>query len=54
MVQRLRPPSSAGGVGGIPGQGPKILYTMWPQKPKLETEAYRNKFNKDFKNGPQQ
>ena len=32
-------PSSAGGVCGIPGQGPEIPYTTWPQKPKHETEA---------------
>ena len=32
-------PSSAGGVCEIPGQGPKIPYTTWPQKPKHETEA---------------
>ena len=49
MVKTL--PSNAGGVGSIPGQGPKI-----PQASQLKKQNVKqkqcNKFNKDFKNGP--
>ena len=44
-------PSSAGGVGSIPGQGTKIPHAS---RPKHQTEANCNKFNKEFKNGPHQ
>ena len=32
-------PSNAGGVGWIPGWGPKIPHASWPKKPKHKTEA---------------
>ena len=32
-------PSSAGGVGLIPGRGTKIAHALWPKKPKHKTEA---------------
>ena len=48
-------PSSAGGVGSIPGQGAKIPHGSGPKNQNIKkTEAILNKFNKDFKNGPHQ
>ena len=32
-------PSNAGGVGSIPGCGPKVSYALGPKKPKRKTEA---------------
>ena len=32
-------PSSAGGVGLIPGRGTKISHALWPKKPKHKTET---------------
>ena len=32
-------PSKAGGVGSIPGEGPKIPHASQPKKPKHKTEA---------------
>ena len=53
MVQTL--PSCAGGVGLIPGWGDKIPHASWPKSQNLKKQdQYCNRFNKDFKNGPQQ
>ena len=45
-------PSNARGVGSIPGQGARIPHVSWPKKIKIKENQYRNKFSKDFKNGP--
>ena len=42
-------PSNAGGAGSIPGQGAKIPHAS---RPKNQDIKQKNKFNKDFKNGP--
>ena len=42
-------PSSAGGVGLIPGWGTKIPHASGPKKKNLKQKQYCNKFNKDFK-----
>ena len=47
-------PSNAGGAGSIPGQGPKIPLALQPKKQNMKQKKYCNKFNKDFKNGPNQ
>ena len=43
-------PSNAGGVGLIPGQGPKTLLASQP-KSQNKKQQYCNEFNRDFKNG---
>ena len=57
MVETL--PSSAGGMGSIPGQGAKIPHGLWPKnqniKKKKKQKQCCNKSNKNFlKNGPRQ
>ena len=49
-------PSSAGGVGLIPGWGAKIHmpHGQRTKKKKKKRKHYCNRFNKDFKNGPHQ
>ena len=47
-------PSSAGGVGWIPGRGSRIPHALWPKNQNIKQKQYCNKFNKDFKNGPRQ
>ena len=44
----------AGGAGSIPGQGTKISYASRPKNQNIKQKQYCNKFNKDFKNGPQE
>ena len=41
-------PSSAGGVGLIPGRGAKLLHALWPKNQNMKQKPYCNKFNKDF------
>ena len=41
------PPSSAWGVGSVPGPGAKMPHSPQPEKPKHKKEAIGNKFNKD-------
>ena len=41
------PPSSAWGVGSVPGQEAKIPHAPQPEKLKHRKEAIGNKFNKD-------
>ena len=52
MVKTL--PSSAEGVGSIPGWTAKITHALQPKKKKqnMKQKQYCNKFNKDFENGP--
>ena len=45
-------PSSAEGVGSIPGQGTKIPCASWPQNQNIKQKQCYNKFNKDFRNDP--
>ena len=47
-------PSSAGGVGSIPGQGAKIPHASPPKNQNIKQEQHCNKFNKEFKNGSHQ
>ena len=47
-------PSSAGGVGSIPGQGAGVLHALQPKNQNIKQKQYCNKFNKDFKNSPHQ
>ena len=47
-------PSNAQGVGWIPDQKAKILHVSWPKNPNIRYKQYCKKFNKDFKNGPNQ
>ena len=47
-------PSNAGGVGSIPGWGAKIPHASQPKNQNIKQKQYCNKFNKDFKNGPDQ
>jgi len=58
VVQQLKQPSNAEGVGSIPGQGAEIPHASQPKnikkKRKEKQKQYCNKFNKDFKNGPHQ
>ena len=50
MVKTL--PSSAKGMGLIPGQGAKISHASGPKYQDIKQKQYCNKFNKDLKNGP--
>ena len=50
MVKTL--PSNTGGAGSSPGQGAKIPYASQPRNQNIKQKQYCNKFNKDFKNGP--
>ena len=52
MVKTL--PSSAGGVGSIPGRGTMIPHATRSKNQNIKQKQYCNKFNKDFKNGPHQ
>ena len=45
-------PSTAKGMGSIPGQGAKISHASGPKNQEVKQKQYCNKFNKDFKNGP--
>ena len=47
-------PSNAGGAGSIPCLGAKIPHASRPKTQDIKQKQYRNKFNKDFKNGPRQ
>ena len=48
-------PLNTGGTCLIPGQGIKFLHASWPKKKKnVEQKQYCNKFNKGYKNGPNQ
>ena len=48
-------PSSAGGMGSIPGQGTKTPHTSWPKKQNIKQTHYCNKSSKYFfKNSPHQ
>ena len=48
-------PSSARGVGLIPGWGAKIPHVSSPKDQNIRQKQYCNKFNKDLKkNGPHQ
>ena len=47
-------PSSAGGVGSIPGQGARIPHASVPKKQNKKQKKYCNKLSKDLKNGPYQ
>ena len=42
------------GAGSIPDQETEILHVLWPKSRNIKQKQYCNKFNKDFKNGPQQ
>ena len=46
--------SSARGVGSIPSRGANIPHDSQPKNQTIKQKRYRNKFNKDFKNGPHQ
>ena len=52
MVNTL--PSNAGSDGSIPGGGPKIPHASGPKNQNIKEKQYCNKFNTDFKNGPNQ
>ena len=52
MVKTL--PSSAGGMGSIPGWGTMIPHATWSKNQNIKQKQYCNKFNKDFKKGPPQ
>ena len=39
-------PSSAGGVGSIPGQGAKFPYAFWPKSQDVKQRKYWSKFHK--------
>ena len=45
-------PSSAGGVGSIPGRGTKIPHALRPKTQNTKQKQYYNKCNKDFKKWP--
>ena len=47
------PPSNAGGVGSISGQGAEIPHVSWPKNQNIKQKQYCNKVNKDDRNGPQ-
>ena len=47
-------PSKVGAVGSTPGQGAKTPQSSWPKIQNTTQKQYRNKFSKDFKNGPHQ
>ena len=40
-------PSSAGGVGSVPGQGTKIPHASWPKNQDIKQKQYYNKSSKD-------
>ena len=42
-------PSSAAGVGSIPGRGAKIPHASWAKEQNIKQKRYHNKFNKDQK-----
>ena len=42
-------PSSAGGVGSIPGQGTKIPHASQLKNRNIKQKQYYKKFNKDLK-----
>ena len=46
--------SNADRADSIPGQGDKIPHASWPKRQNIKQKQYCNKFNKNFKNGPQQ
>ena len=46
--------SNAEGADSIPGWGDKIPHASWPKSQNIKQKRYCNKFNKNFKNGPQQ
>ena len=49
------PPSNAGALGSIPGQGAKIPNASWPINQNIkQPKQYCNKLMKTFKNGPHQ
>ena len=41
-----------GDAGSIPGCGAKIPHTLQPKNRNIKQKRYHNKFNTDFKNGP--
>ena len=41
-----------GDAGSIPGCGAKIPHALQPQNRNIKQKQYHNKFNTDFKNGP--
>ena len=45
--------SNAGSVGSIPGQGAKTSHASRPKNQNTKQKQYCNRFNKDFKYGPQ-
>ena len=45
---------TAMGTGSIPGWGTKIPHALRPKHQNIKLKQYRNKLNKDFKNGPHQ
>ena len=47
-------PSSAGGVGSIPGWEAEIPHASRLETQTIKQKQYCNKFNQDFKNGPHQ
>ena len=47
-------PSNAGDMGLTPGWGAKIPHASWPKYQNINQKQYCHKFNKDFRNGPQQ
>ena len=47
-------PSSAEGVGSIPGWGAEKPHASWPKGQNIKQEQYCNKFNKAFTNVPHQ
>ena len=44
-------PSKAGGVGSIPGEGPKIPHASQPKNQSIKQKQCCSKFSKDFKKG---
>ena len=46
--------SNAGGEDLISGQGARIPHASQPKIPNIKQKQCRNKFSKDFKNGPHQ
>ena len=46
-------PFNAGDAGLIPGQGAKIPHASGPKNQNVKQKQYCNKFNKDFKYGPE-
>ena len=45
----LVPPSNAGGMSSIPGQGAKIPYASCPKKQNMKHKQYCNKLNTDLR-----